>query len=36
MPTKITFIIDNPANPEDFERAYLAFSAKARPVFQGD
>lgn len=22
MPTKITLVIDNPANPDDFERAY--------------
>jgi hypothetical protein len=29
MPTKITLIIDNPANPEDFERAYAAAKAAA-------
>lgn len=27
MPTKITFIIDNPANPDEFESAYAAVLA---------
>lgn len=27
MPTKITFIIDNPENPEEFERAFAAIRA---------
>ncbi len=29
MPTKITLIIDNPANPGDFERAYADVKAAA-------
>jgi hypothetical protein len=29
MPTKITFIIDNPANPEEFERAFAPVRAAA-------
>lgn len=27
MPTKITFIIDNPENPDEFERAFTAVRA---------
>lgn len=27
MPTKITFIIDNPANPDEFEQAFTAVRA---------
>ncbi|WP_433534491.1 hypothetical protein ACQPZK_20160 [Micromonospora sp. CA-249363] len=29
MPTKITIIIDNPANPDDFERVYADVKAAA-------
>lgn len=29
MPTKITIIIDNPASPDDFERAYADVKAAA-------
>ncbi|GAA1712886.1 EthD family reductase [Kribbella yunnanensis] len=29
MPTKITLVIDNPAAPEEFERAYAAAKAAA-------
>ncbi|MFG1926445.1 EthD family reductase [Cryptosporangium sp. NPDC048952] len=29
MPTKITLIIDNPANPEDFEHLYADVKASA-------
>ena len=34
MPTKITFVIDNPADPEAFEAAYkgIADSAKQLPM----
>jgi len=36
VPTKITFIIDNPANPDDFERAYadVRRAAAAFPTLQ--
>jgi hypothetical protein len=36
VPTKITFIIDNPENPDDFERAYtdLRRAAAAFPKLQ--
>ncbi|MEU8006165.1 hypothetical protein AB0B66_33825 [Catellatospora sp. NPDC049111] len=30
MPTKITLIIDNPANTEDFERTYAEVKAAAK------
>ncbi len=29
MPTKITLIIDNPTDPDEFERAYAAIKAAA-------
>lgn len=32
MPTKITLIIDNPANPDDFERAYAEVKAAAKKL----
>jgi hypothetical protein len=37
MPTKITLIIDNPADPAAFERAYVGIAAAARslPGLQG-
>src|SRR5262249_19531462 len=32
MPTKITLIIDNPTNPEEFEDAYPDLVARARKI----
>jgi hypothetical protein len=36
MPTKITLIIDNPANPDEFERAYadVKWAAESFPKLQ--